>query len=151
MSVNAITFAFSSLVGSMTHPLVGPFPIGGGNVGSDSIEIEMLTERSNMKTAADGAVMISSIKGNSGRIRIEVQQTSSLHLYLLGWYTAIITEQSLQSSLNWASAIITFFVTDLGITHVCLGVCPGKLPNQAYKANGENYVWDLMAGDISTQ
>lgn len=145
------TYAFSSIVGSMVHPLVGPFPIGGGNVGLGSIEIEMLTERSKLETAADGNVMISSIKGNTARVRIEVQQTSPLHQYLLGWYNAVITEQSLQSSLNWASAVVTFVSIDQGITHLCQGVCVGKLPNQPYKAEGSNYVWDLMSGDTSSQ
>jgi hypothetical protein len=142
------TYSFKSLSGAFIHPLVGSFPIGGGNVGMGQITISMTIDRTTHDVAADGSVMVSYIAGDNGMVSIEVQQTSALHSFLLGWFNACKTAADLGDVIMWTAA--AFSVRNIldGSTHAMSGISPGKVPDKVYASQGGKITWTLPCAKI---
>ena len=142
------TYSFKSLSGAFIHPLVGSYPIGGGNVGMGQLTIAMTTDRSSQDVAADGSVMISYIAGDNGTISIEVQQTSDLHSFLLGWFNAVKTAADLGNVSLWAAAAFSVRSNLDGASHTMTGLSPGKVPDKTYASQGGKITWSLPCARI---
>lgn len=152
MSVIPVVYSGKDMNFVLVSPLTGVLAVAGvAALGVESVELEMLQERSVLKVGMDGAVIISSIPGDQARITIRVWQTSILHQGLVAWYNALVAAQSLGDVTNWAASTIT--VTNLvnPIGHYLTGVCPLKLPTQVYHMEAETYQWTLLAGAAVTQ
>jgi hypothetical protein len=143
------TYSFKDSSGAFTHPLAGAF-LFAGEIGMGQFTVAMATEKSLLDTAADGNIMISAIAGDSGHVAIECQQTSDIHEFLLGWYNLIKTALNNGDVINWATAALTIRNIVDGSTHICTGVCPSKIPDKVYAAQGQRISWQLMCADIQS-
>jgi len=140
------TYSFRDLVGSLTNPaLQAGFPIVGGNIGTGTITIRMMTQRTEMDTAADGVVMGSYVAGDSAEVTIEMQQTSSLHHALVDLYNTLVTAANGGDVSNWLSTTLAFRTILDGSGHFMSGVGFQKLPDKPYAARGQNVTWTLLA------
>jgi hypothetical protein len=145
MSNQSATYDFLGTSGSLTSPLL-PAPISfGGQIGSGGFTVTMDTIRTVFDTAADGTIMPSKVHGNSGRVAIEMQQTSELHAELLNLYNLLIGA----APSNWAAQAMTLYNSTLGNGHVLTGLCFEKKPDKPYHAQGSRVTWNLMAASVS--
>jgi Protein of unknown function (DUF3277) len=148
LSPVAATYSFKDLTGVLSNPLLGaPYQLAGGFIGTGSITIRMLTQRTEHEVAADGAVMTSYVSGSNAEITIEVQQTSQLHHALLSLYNLLATAADSSSIAGWASTVIVFRTILDGSTHNLTGVSFQKVPDKPYAAKGQNITWTLMAAN----
>ena len=141
-------YSFLDLAMAFNHPLTGPISFQ-GQLGFGSLVVEMTTERSSLNTASDGAIMISSIAGNSGHLTVETQQTSTIHEFLNSWLNLLLQAQNQGDVTTWASATLSARSLTTSTSHICTGVCPAKYPSFPYRAQGENVTWTLYAADIA--
>ncbi len=142
------TYSFKDLTGAFVHPLVGSYVLGGGQIGLGSLTVAMTQDRTVQDVASDGSVMISYIAGDNGTISIEVQQTSSLHDFLLSWFNACKTAADLGDVSNWAAASVSIRNMIDGSMHTATGVSPGKMPDKTYQQQGQKITWVLPAARI---
>jgi hypothetical protein len=147
MSVGT-TYSFKDLTGALTNPLIGAFPLAGGNIGVGSITITMAMQRTEHDVAADGVVMPSYVAGDNGDVAIEVQQTSGLHHALLGLYNQLKTAADGGDVSNWAATAMTFRTLLDGSTHVITGASFQKTPPKPYAAHGAKITWTFMGCSI---
>lgn len=145
------TYSFKDLTGAFVHPLAGSYIFAGGQVGVGQITITNATDRTAHDTAADGSVMVSYIAGDSGGATIEVQQTSTLHDFLLGWFNAVKTSAELGAVGPWAAGILRLHNTIDGSTHTLTGVSPSKVPDKTYAAQGGRVTWSIMAARVDNE
>jgi hypothetical protein len=120
-----------------------------GQIGLNEISVIMSTEKSSQSVAADGTVLNSVIAGDNGEVVLTMQQTSSLHTYLMIWYNVIHALLLAGQIQNWASAALTIR-KGTSTVHICTGVEPTKVPDKPYAAQGQNVVWRLMVSDLQT-
>jgi Protein of unknown function (DUF3277) len=142
------TYSFSDISGAMTHPIAGVFLLSGGNLGMGKFTIEMTAEQTTMEATADGTVIVSAIENDIGSMTIEMNQSSALHSFLLGWYNAISTLKKLGDVTNWATASISLRAMLDGSFHTLTGVAPGKVPAKTYGAQSATISWILMAASV---
>lgn len=140
-------YSFKSLVGVFAHPFIEPY-VFRGQQGIGSLSITRATDRTAHDTAADGAIMVSYISGNSGTVAIETQQTSDIHRRLLAWYNACVAAAELGDPSLWASATLDARSIADGATYIITGISPGKVPDQPYQSQGQKITWSLMAADV---
>jgi hypothetical protein len=147
------TYSFKDLTGVLTNPLLGgaPVPLVGGNIGNGQITIRMLTQRTELETAADGTVMPSYISGASAEVLIEMQQTSALHHALLDLYNLLVTAAEDGDVSGWASTVISLRTVLDGSGHFLSGVAFQKIPDKPYAAKGQNVTWTLMVASCIQQ
>ena len=142
------TYSFKDLSGGFAHPLAGIFTFG-GEVGAGQVTVHMATEKTVQDVAADGNVQISAIAGDNGTVSIEMQQTSSLHVFLLTWFNTIKNALNKNDVSNWNNATLLLRNTVNGTSHIVTGISPQNIPDKPYGKQGTNITWVLMAGDIS--
>jgi Protein of unknown function (DUF3277) len=145
------TYSFKDLTGGFVHPIAGSYILNGGHIGLGQITISMTQDRTVQDVSSDGSVMVSYIAGDNGTIAIEVQQTSSLHEFLLSWFNACKTAADSGDVTNWASASISIRNLLDGSTHTATGVSPGKVPDKVYQKQGQNITWTLPAARIVSE
>jgi Protein of unknown function (DUF3277) len=143
------TYSFKDTSGAFSHPLVGAFPFA-GQIGMGQFSVSMSTEKSVHDVGADGAIMVSAISGDNGNVAIEVQQTSNLHTFLLGWYNTIKALMDGGNVEDWATAALTIRSIVDGSVHICRGISPSKIPDKVYAAQGQRITWNLMCADIQS-
>jgi hypothetical protein len=146
----ATTYAYKSVVGAFTDPDAGSFPFI-GQEGVKHLTITNTTERGVIDTAADGAQMVSYVSGASGSIDIEVQQTSTLHQFLVYWANLKFTESDAGNAANFAAAAVKVIDLLSGASHTLTGVFPSKIPDKPYGPSGASVTWRLMAANVVTQ
>ena len=137
------TYSFLDLVGSITHPNFGTFIFNGEGTGS--VTVTKSTDRTAHDIASDGSVMVSKIAGNNGAITIEVQQTSSIHKWLLAWFNALW----IMPTSEWAETSISLRNNTTKTSHVCMGVSPLKEADTPYQSQGQRVTWTLMCAEIT--
>lgn len=140
---SSTTYSFADVDVTFTHPAVGVHQVNGEGLGS--ITITMTTDKTAHDVAADGSVMISKIAGENGTISMNIQQTSSFHKWLLGWYNFI----NLAEGASWALASIIIRDKVNGTTITALDVSPQKRADKGYQAQGQQVQWNMMAGNIT--
>lgn len=139
------TWSFQDISCVINHPDIGQLETNGQGVGSIS------TSNTNVNTihdlGADGTVMVSKVKANNGMVSITVQQTSTIHNWLLQWYNYIRTAPA----KYWAEATITIRNTNQFVSETtqCTGVSPEKRADRGYQAQGQMVTWNLMCADIT--
>lgn len=143
------TYSFKDTTGAFVDPDAGAFSFA-GNIGMGEFSIEMSTDKTEHSVSADGSVMVSAIAGDNGVIRIQVQQTSPLNVFLLNWYNTKKTLMLQQNLITWTGATLTLRNILDGSQHVAIGISPNKLPTKTYAARGQMITWDLPAADIQT-
>ena len=136
------TYSFEDVTGAFAHPLVGVFTFDGKGVGE--LTIEMDNDMTVHDRAADGTIMVSKLKGEPGKLTINVQQTSAIHKFLVNAYQAV----KLGDSSYWASGGCTIRCVADGSNHVMTGMSFQKVPSKTYKAEGSRVVWTLLCADI---
>lgn len=136
------TYSFADVDVTVSHPNVGNYTLNGEGIGS--IGVNMANDRTSHDVAADGTVMVSKIKTRNGSIPLSVQQTSSIHRWLLKW--ANYLEASPAS--EYAKTVLIVRSKSTGETTTCHGVTPQKISDKVYQAQGQNVSWNLMAADI---
>ena len=137
------TYSFLDLTGTISHPAVGVFTLTGEGIGE--MTLTQTNDVSAMDTASDGTVMISKMASPSGSITIQVQQTSALHNWLMKWYTYL----QIAGTDEWASANILIRAPKMGRSHSAIGVCPQKIADCPYKAQGERISWTLLCANLT--
>jgi hypothetical protein len=146
------TYSFKDLTGVLDNPLLdAPLQLVGGNIGLGTISIRMLTQRTELETAADGVVMPSYVPGQSAEITIEMQQTSALHHLLLSLYNLLTTAADGGDISSWAATVISLRTILDGSGHLLEGVGFQKIPDKPYAAKGQNVTWTLMAASATNQ
>lgn len=143
------TYSFKDLSGAMTSALAGAFPFA-GNLGVGRIVVEYITDHGALETAADGTVLPVFVAGRSGRITIEVQQTSAFHKYLLMWHNLHVTMCSNGDISQWVSSAMLMRNTLDGSSHEALGVFPLKIPDKAYAAQPTMVTWTLLCSNLNS-
>lgn len=138
-------YSFTDVSVTISHPAVGQKVLNGEGLGS--ISVNMSNDRTVHDIAADGSVMPSKIKANNGVVSMSIQQTSSLHAWLLKWYNYLDTAPSSQ----WAKTQITIRSTTMGELITATGVSPQKLPDKPYQQQGQQIVWNMMAAGIQQE
>jgi hypothetical protein len=142
-----ITYSFQDLAGAIAGTTIGAFTFNGGEqLGAGEISISMSTEKTDHKVAADGAVMVSFVAGNNGKISIQCQQNSTIDKFLLAGYNALLIAPKSQ----WAEVAATFRSTIMQISHAASGISFLKAADRSYKAQGDNVTWELLAADIQS-
>jgi hypothetical protein len=141
------TYSFKDTTGAFFHPLAGAFTFG-GEIGSGQFVTHMATEKTVHDVASDGTVQISAIAGDNGTIAIEVQQTSSLHQFLLTWFNIVKNALNNSDITNWAGATLLLRNTTDGTSHICTGISPQNIPDKTYTKQAGNLTWTLMCADI---
>jgi hypothetical protein len=144
------TYSFKDLSGAMTSPLAGAFAFA-GQIGAGKIVVENTTDHGVMDTAADGTVVPGFVAGQSGRITIEVQQTSIFHKYLLYWHNLHVNAGSSGDVSNWAASALMMRNTVDGSSHIVTGLTPTKVPDKSYDKNPGNVTWILLAANLVNQ
>lgn len=147
----ATIYSFKDLTGAFVHPIAGSYILAGGNVGLGQISFSAATDRTVHDTSSDGSVMVSYIAGDSGSASIEVQQTSSLHNFLLNWFNLVKVAADLGDVINWASATLVLRNLLDGTLHTLTGVSPSKIPDKTYAAQGGKVTWVLMAASVTQE
>jgi hypothetical protein len=145
-SSSASVYSFKDLSGALDS-VIGPFAFS-GKIGAGQISIDMDTEKTAVDTAADGAIMLSHMAGDSGSIQIEVQQTSIFHKFLLRLYNTLKTAADAGDDSNWASTGLSLRNVTDGTSHVLTGICFSKIPTKVYTAQGQKLTWKLIAADV---
>ena len=146
----ATTYAYKNVVGAFTDPDVGNFSFQ-GQIGVKHLTITNASERGVIDPAADGAQMVSYVSGAAGSIDIEVQQTSTLHQFLVLWANVKFTEADAGNASNFAAAAIKVIDLLSGAMHTLTGVFPTKIPDKPYGPSGASVTWRLMAANVVTQ
>ena len=127
----------------LENPVLGPpFQVTGANIGTGQISIRMSTPPSEHHRAADGMVMTSYIAGSNAEVRIEVPQTSKLHVALLELHKQLEGGPNGPDIGNWTQTVITLTFLD-GPECILSGVC---FNNRG--AKGGTVKWDLKAAEV---
>lgn len=140
---SSTTYSFGDVDCTFMHPGVGVHQVNGEGLGS--ITVSMAQDKTQHDIAADGTVMVSKIAGENGTISLEIQQTSSFHKWLLGWYNFI----NLTGGTAWAAASVIIRDKVNGTTITAIDVSPQKRPDKSYQAQGQRVTWSMMAGNIT--
>ena len=147
-----VTYSFKDLVGKLQNPAIGTgFTIVGGNIGNGTITIRMLTDRTEMETAADGTVMPTYIPGQSAEITIEMQQTSALHHALVSLFNTLATAANDGDISNWAGTVLNLRTVLDGSGHLASGVGLRKIADKTYASKGQNVTWSFMCASCVQQ
>ncbi|TWH46333.1 phage protein [Sporomusa sp. KB1] len=141
------TYSFLDLTGVINHPSFGAYTLTGKGVGE--ITISMATDSTNHDIGVDGAVIPTQIPGRNGMITIRVQQTSTLHKWLLGWHNYLSGPGTPRN--EWLMTTVLIRGRTLKIQHTARGVSPQKIGDIPYRAQGDLVTWNLMAADIQTE
>lgn len=137
------TYSFSDVSMTISHPSKGQYIMEAGE-GVGSITIANTNDNTAHDVAADGGVMVTKIRARNGTVAISMQQTSSLHKWLVNLYNyleAAATDQ-------WANTGITVRAPKMQKKYTMAGVSPQKPADEPFQAQGQNITWTLMAADI---
>lgn len=148
MANGSTTYSFKDLTGAFISVLAGTLMLGGGKIGAGKVTVNMLTTKSEMDTALDGAVMTSAIVGDAGTLQIECQQTSAMHKFLLAAANLHFTAVENGDVSNFASSVVNLRNVVDGTEHLATGVSFVKIPPKAYDARGGMITWDLNGSNI---
>ena len=116
------TYAFKNIVGAFTHPAVGLYPFA-GQLGVKSITVSNTVERGVIDVASDGATMVSYIAGANGSADIEMQQQSTLHLFLTNWANTVFTLADNGDASDFAAAALRLRDINTGQAKTPGGTC----------------------------
>jgi len=136
-------YSFADVSMTISHPSVGQY-ISESGEGLGSIAVSRATDNTVHDLSADGAVMVSKIKGRNGTIAITIQQISNLNKWLLKWFNYLETAATDQ----WADTKVVIRSPVMQDLITALGVSPQKPAEKPYQAQGQNISWALMAADI---
>lgn len=143
MSYQSTTYSFDDVDVVFTHPAIGVHQVNGEGVGT--ITVTMQTEKTQHDVAADGSVMISKIPGDNANIDIEIQQTSSFHKWLLGYYNFV----NGANASSWAAATILIRDKIGGATITAIDVSPAIRATKTYTSQGGRVTWNFKAGNCT--
>ena len=138
------TYSFQDVNITISHPLAGQYIASGEGTGS--IGFNMTNDRTVHDVAADGSVMVSKIEARNGSVPISIQQTSPMHKWLLKLFNLLSAKST--SPKDWANIKIVMRAPNMGDLITATGVSFQKQPDRAFKAQGEQVTWNLMAADI---
>lgn len=136
------TYSFESVVMTISHPAIGQYVASGQGIGS--ITTTMTTDRTTHDVSADGAIMVSKIRGRNGSHAIAIQQTSDLNKWLVKLYNYLETADASQ----WAEINIVIRSNDMHDMLTSTGVAFQKLPDRPYQAQGQQVTWQMLSSDI---
>lgn len=136
------TYSFESVAVTISHPSVGQHVASGQGIGS--ITTSMTTDRTTHDVSADGAIMVSKVKGRNGSIALAIQQTSDLNKFLVNVYNYLEhTDPS-----KWAGITIIQRSAVMHEQITATGVSFQKLPDRPFQAQGQQVTWQFLASDI---
>lgn len=144
------TYSFKSVVGAFSDPDVGPY-LFAGQEGVKQLTVSNTIDHTVLDTASDAAVMVSYVAGANGSLSIEMQQTSSLHQFLVNWANAKFTAADAGDALTYAAAAVKIQDLLSGASHILTGVAPTKVPDKSYGPQGATVTWVLLAAQVVTQ
>lgn len=147
MAAIGTTYSFKDLSGAFTSPVAGAF-IFAGEIGQGKVVVTNTVEHGQMETAPDGTVMPIFLAGDNGVISIECQQTSAIHKFFLQWVNLLKTLANGGDVSNWATSSALFRNVVDGSSHTATGICPQKVPDKSYAANGTMITWMLLVANL---
>lgn len=143
--MSTTTYSFADVEMVISHHSVGQQVITGAGMGS--ISVTMATERTVHDVAADGAIMVSKVPGDNGTIAIAIQQTSTMHKWLVHWMNYLKGA----GTSEWADTSITVRSPVMGDLITASGVSPQKMADRSFQAQGQHVTWNLLCADIQQQ
>ena len=138
------TYSFQDVNITISHALAGQYIANGEGIGS--IGFNPTNDRTAHDVAADGTVMVSKIKAKNGTVAISIQQTSPLNKWLLKLFNLLSADST--SPQNWAGIKIVTRSPNMGDLITATGVSFQKQADRAFKNQGEQVTWSLMAADL---
>lgn len=137
------TYSFEDVTVTVTDRQAGMQYVTSGS-GIGTITITMATDRTTHDVSADGAIMVSKVKGRNGSISMAIQQTTDFNKWLVKAYNYLESK----SPDRWAELTLVIRSNNLHDHITCTGVSFQKLPDRPYQAQGQQVTWQLMAADI---
>lgn len=137
------TYSFADIILTLNHPDVGQKVITGTGMGSATVAYA--NDMTAHDTAADGSVMISKIKTQSGTLSIAVQQTSDANDWLSKWANYLIAAPT----NKYAETTGVLKNLSTGQTVSMSGITPQKKPDAAYQQSGQQITWALLVAEIN--
>lgn len=139
-------YGFSDTICVIAHPA---FPSNSFNgQGVKSLAISYDNDNTAHDLAADGSVMVSKIRANTGTITLVIQQSSPIHKYLKQMFNII----QAQPTILWASAIFTISSpAGLFDSILATGVSLLKRADQPYQQQGQDVTWTFKVANLSYQ
>jgi len=141
------TYSFFDTALVMSHPLLPPFALT-GEIGFHQAVVSMAVDKTVQDVASDGGVMVSAVAGRNGTVALEMQQTSELHTFLLGWLNLLETAMYAGNVAQFCTMTVLLRNLVDGSQHVCSGVSPSKMPDKTYTSQGQHITWTLHCADI---
>jgi len=135
------TYSFLDCILNLVFP-TGQLTLTGYGLGD--VNISMTETRSVMEAAADGAIMVSKVAGNQGRLTLQVQQVSDAHKFLLAMYNALIVAPPSM----WAQGAGLLRSLADQTSHSFAGICFEKIGDKPYSKQGQMVTWVLLCADI---
>lgn len=141
-----VTINLNDLSGQIVHPSVTPYIFQKQDPGELRICEKILRPSHTVhEVAADGAIMDSKIAGASYHVlKLSVEQTSSLHQWLLNWHGVILSGP--RSERDKTKASLRNDVANVAYT--LTGISPMDSSN-AYQVKSKNSVlWEFIVQDV---
>ena len=146
-NLNAAVYSFKDLSIVLSHPIAGTFR-GQGQQGFGQVTFVKTTTRAEQSVSADGLVLTSIVAGDGGTITIEVQQTSPLHAFLIGWSNDVDAAANLGDVSNAVAGIVSAQALSAKASHYATGVTPQKQPDKPYGAQSAMVTWTLVCANL---
>ncbi|MFA6876477.1 MAG: phage protein [Parabacteroides sp.] len=139
------TYGFENITSSISHPSCGS--ITTKNTGVGSLGISMITERVSHEISCDGSVFIMKIDGNNGIVTMAIQQTSSLHKWLLQLSSYLMKKDS--DPLLFGEINMSINDNNASTSFSCTGGSLLKVPDIIFTAQGQQINWIIYFADIT--
>lgn len=140
------TYSFADISATFASDLAGQKQVNGQGIGS--FKITMTDNLTESDLGADGSVMITKIESGRGTIDLEIQQTSSLNVWLHNW----LNVHRNAGSSSWADTTFTVIQNFAnGLKTTATAVCPMKYPDETDQQQGQKVTWSFFCGNITKQ
>jgi hypothetical protein len=141
-------YGFNDLSGAIAHPdsAIGSYPFIGKGIGE--VAVIMSQEQTLHDIGTNGVVVVSRALVHNGMLRIQCQQTSDMHKWLL--YAYMIITMNVDQPKYWAQMAATLRNISDGTGHTVSGISFQKIPDKVYATQGQMVTWNLMAAEIDS-
>lgn len=137
-----MTYSFSDVTLTLSHPSLGVLSTNGMGVGS--ISKSMTADKTQIDVASDGTAVTSKIRNNTGSLTIQCQQNSVLHQKLKTWLNYLTNAKTSE----WALIKAVLTSSQTGEQDIFTG---GSIPKHAdvdYNATIGMVTWNIMFAEV---
>jgi hypothetical protein len=140
MTTTNTTYSFADVTCVVSHDLVGQKSATGEGIGK--ITVSYLDNLTESDLGADGAVMVTKVESSRAKITLEVQQTSSINKFLIGYANTVRNA----ASSYWAKGAIAIKENfDNGIKISASYCSLVKRPDHSNAQQGDHVTWEFLS------